>query len=706
MWTERLETWGLRLGAGITGRSPRTGIRSLAAVSVFGVAFSTFLLPFPAHAAPPSNNACLNARVIELGENAFTNIDATTDGPAVPCAGSVSKDVWFRFDSTFTGLMTVSTCGDADFDTVIAVYNGCGCGSFTLLGCNDENNNCLNHTSQVAVNVVAGNCYLIRVMSFTTTAAGTGVLTLFCPAGSAACANLTREGTDSGDQLGKSVAGAAKVNGDSFQDILIGAPLNDTGGDKIGRAYALRGDNFAALWTFTGTLAGEQLGLNVASGDVNNDGRSDLILGSPKSSAAFMKAGRVTVYSGFNGSELWHQDGFNLKDQFGTAVASAGDVNADGFVDVIVGAPFFNGGTGGVNTDSGRAYVLDGENGNVLFYINGSNLGDRFGSAVAGIGDLNNDGKDDIAVGAPGVDLIHTDAGRVSIYSGATHTVLQRIDGDAAGDQFGTSIAGKRFSSGGVVYDMVAIGAPFNDAGGSNAGRVKVYLRNITTPAANPCTKLVCLKYTMNGGNAGDNFGAAVAIGNVVGNSVMDILVGAPLADFAGSSSGAMYLFDGNNGAQAARLVGEGAGDQFGTSIANAGDANNDGLNDLLAGAPYNDANGSNSGRAYLFYANTPATPPSSPGGGGAALLTSAIAPVFGQIPGEALTTIIGRDPQVIFAAGADLNADDVVDASDLSLVLSLWGPCPSAIDCFADLNGNGAVDMDDLVAVLEAWRR
>src|SRR5436190_15078904 len=72
----------------------------------------------PAHAAPPANDACANARVITLGPNAFTNEEATLDGPGVSCATSVGHDVWFHFDSTFTGTLTASTCGDADFDTV------------------------------------------------------------------------------------------------------------------------------------------------------------------------------------------------------------------------------------------------------------------------------------------------------------------------------------------------------------------------------------------------------------------------------------------------------------------------------------------------------------------------------------------------------------------------------------------------------------
>ena len=86
-------------------------------------------------------------------------------------------------------------------------------------------------------------------------------------------------------------------------------------------------------------------------------------------------------------------------------------------------------------------------------------------------------------------------------------------------------------------------------------------------------------------------------------------------------------------------------------------------------------------------------------------MMADADAPRFGHSPGD-VAAPVGNDPQVIYSGGADINADEVVDASDLSLLLSQWGPCASMIDCFADLDGNGAVDLDDLVTVLQAWRR
>ena len=349
---------------------------------------------------------------------------------------------------------------------------------------------------------------------------------------------------------------------------------------------------------------------------------------------------------------------------------------------------------------------MNGQTGAELWHVNGSLAGDNAGWAVAGIGDLNNDGKADFAIGAPRFSLLHTDAGRVTIFSGSTHLKLQTLDGDAADDRFGSAIAGKRFTASGIIFDMVAIGAPNNDAGASNAGRVKVYLRNITAPS---CTKPLCLLYTINGGNAGDKFGSAVALGNLVGTSVVDILVGAPYTDFAGTDSGVVYIFDGSNGTQAARIMGEAAGDHYGTSLDNAGDADGDGFNDLLVGAPFSDVGGTSAGRAYLVYAAGPTV--DAPGAGPTFPNTAADSTPALRAPGRAGTPDSEsrdtfRDPQVIIGAAlaADINADGAVDGTDLTLLLDDWGPCAQPMGCAADLNRDGTVNIDDMMMLLAAW--
>ena len=636
----------------------------------------------------PSNDDCASPITVQLGATPFTSEGATTAGPSM--CSAFGGDVWFKFKSTFTGNLRVSTCGDANFDTIIAVYSGCSCGSFNQLACNDENTSCPDHTSKLTVPVEAGKCYRIRVAGFNG-ATGLGVLHLnVVDPQNAGGADRIKSGAAAGDRFGWSVAGNARFDADAFRDVLIGAPRNDTVGANAGRAYAFKGSALSGLYTIDGEVAGDIAGYSVAVCDANDDGRDDLVIGAPSNDEAGVSAGKVYVYSGFDGSLLWSMTGFAAGDRLGWSVAAAGDIDNDGFEDVIVGAPYSD--AGGI--DAGRAYVLDGQNGAVLRTFTGQNPGDLFGWAVAGIGDANNDGNDDVAVGAPRSDFSGTDAGRVSIYSGSG-PLLKRLNGDNPGDLFGSSIAGKRFNAG-FIYDMIAVGAPNNDANGNNAGEVKVFLRNISSPACG--ASLVCLQYTILGGNGGDRFGTSVAVDNVVGNSFADVIVGAPKADLNGSASGAAYVFSGSNGSLATKYFGEAAGDNFGQSVAAAGDVNGDSNGDLLVGAPFNDAGGDTAGRAYVFFL----------GGSGMALMASP------EEDGSQLSVPVnvGRDPIVLPSSGdeagdhdalIDVNGDGVVNGDDVVQVISAWGPCGDI--CPADVDHDGDVNVDDLLVVINGWR-
>jgi hypothetical protein len=150
--------------------------------------------------ATPSNDDCGSPITLQLGATPFTTEGATTAGPGV-CA-VIGGDVWFKFKSTFTGNLRVSTCDDADFDTVIAVYSGCSCGSFNLLACNDESSSCPDHTSKLIVAVEAGKCYRIRVAGFNG-ATGLGVLHLnVVNPENAGGADKIKTGAAAGDRFG------------------------------------------------------------------------------------------------------------------------------------------------------------------------------------------------------------------------------------------------------------------------------------------------------------------------------------------------------------------------------------------------------------------------------------------------------------------------------------------------------------------------
>ena len=153
------------------------------------------------------------------------------------------------------------------------------------------------------------------------------------------------------------------------------------------------------LFTFSGDSAGDEFGLSVSgAGDVNGDGFADLIVGAPGDDNNGIASGSARVLSGIDGSTLFTFDGDSAFDLFGDSVSGAGDVNGDGFADLIVGAPFDD--NGGIA--SGSAGVLSGFDGSTLFTFDGDSAGDFFGVSVNGLGDLNGDGLDDFVVGSNG----------------------------------------------------------------------------------------------------------------------------------------------------------------------------------------------------------------------------------------------------------------------------------------------------------------
>lgn len=641
-----------------------------------------FIAP-PAHAAPPANDDCANPQTIQLGQTPFSTLEATSAQPGV-CV-SFGMDVWFKHRAKFNGLLSISTCDTTNFDTVITVYRGTSCNVNNLLNnqlaCSNNTSGCSGGTSTLLVNVTKDQTYLIRVGGYLAFS-GTGILTLACgDPENAACADIIKSGAAENDRLGYSIGRGGLMNGDNDADQLVGAYLNDDNGVDAGAAFAFAGPNLTDLYTKTGAAASDNYGFSVATGDVNGDGRIDLIIGAPLNDDNGAQCGKVYVYNGFNGNELWSAVGQTAGDRFGNAVGFAGDVNDDGFGDVIVGAPF-NDANG---TSAGRAYILDGENGSRLRTHTGQNEGDQFGAAVTGVGDLNEDDHDDYIIGEPRYDNgTADDTGRATIFNGDTGGVQLRIVGDNAGDRFGSSVAANTFVAT-FDYTFIAIGSPFNDFGNTNAGRVRVFSRNYDNPGEFGCTKIVCLRYTLNGAAANGRLGSSVALGDLVGNSAADIIIGAPYQSASGgNNSGAAYVFDGNGASLSRRFFGEAAGDRFGTAVAFADDIEDDGENDLIVGGPFNDSGGTNAGRAYAFLF------------GSTSLLRTA-APEVAY--GDGGQPIMPESHEVI----GDATLDGVVNVNDLITIVSAWGPCPVAqgSTCPADVNRNGRVDVDDLLLVV-----
>ena len=385
------------------------------------------------------------------------------------------------------------------------------------------------------------------------------------------------EGVDPVDFTGGSVAGAGDVDGDGFDDILIGARQADGAGN--GKA-----------------TAGEAI---VVNGSATLAGTIDL------STAA------ATVAQRFEGAAAG--------DGAGRSVSGAGDVNGDGFADFIVGAS--EAGAAGAahvvfGDGAGFAAVtdlaaLDGGNG---FRLDGVAADDDAGASVAGGFDFNADGFADLLVGAPGGAESYVLFGRKDGFAAAVDAAaLDGSDGFAFGrvgtDFTGFSVAGAGDVNGDGVDDIV-VGTPYAAANGGNSGAAFVIFGSTSAPAAR--LETADLDGT-NGfrmdGLAGDRAGFAVdGAGDVNGDGVADLLIGAPGAEAAfvvfGRADGFAASLDlaTLDATQGFRIDGIVDGDGAGSAVSGAGDVDGDGFDDLLIGASSAQPNGLASGQAYVVF--------------------------------------------------------------------------------------------------------
>jgi hypothetical protein len=281
-------------------------------------------------------------------------------------------------------------------------------------------------------------------------------------------------------------------------------------------------------------------------------------------------------------------------ENFGGSVAGAGDVNGDGYADVIVGAN----GSDAAGLDVGRAYIFFGgvTVDNIPdVIITGTLITENLGNSVAGAGDVNNDGYGDVIVGAYANDLAGgNNSGKAYLYLGGSpmnNVVDVTFNGSAAFDYFGVCVAG----AGDVNndgYDDVFISSTEN----SNRGRTALFLGG--APMNNVAD------VTFFGEASTNNFGrAASAAGDLNQDGYADVVIGASANSQAGSFAGKTYVYYGGVSMDTnpdLTFLGEAAYDYFGVSVAGTGDVNGDGFGDVIVGATYGGA--TDKGRAYLYF--------------------------------------------------------------------------------------------------------
>ncbi len=447
----------------------------------------------------------------------------------------------------------------------------------------------------------------------------------------------------------------------AFDTLVVNDPVPTGTGYTPTSPAPLRGVYFWRVGAIEGGCVSygvtRMVRIGSTTGDINGDGTADLLVGVVGDNSAAKDAGAAYIYQG--GLKEVQPDviltGEHQFDAFGNAVAKVGDIDGDGYEDVLVGA-YLSDRDQDRQDDVGRAYLFwGGPTPSTVpgLVFTGDNAYDRFGESVAGIGDINGDGYPDIAVGAyratvtaacgGGTSRLPA-VGRVYIYFGGPRSTMDAkadavltgettlVGGDPTSacrqeEEFGGRVAGAGDVNG-DGYDDLVVGARWHDFGsdpldptiGENAGRAYVFYGGPWFVGVGADRADVILTGTA----TGDEFGESVAgAGDTNGDGFADLVIGAPLRDGSALDAGSAYWYFGGPGLSSTSsplvLNGVAAEDNFGFSVSSAGDVNHDGYADVVVGAFL--AGPTDNGSATLYLGDV------SPSSAAAALYTGETQP-------------------------------------------------------------------------------
>jgi hypothetical protein len=410
----------------------------------------------------------------------------------------------------------------------------------------------------------------------------------------------TAESNQDGAMFGHSVSTAGDVNDDGYADVIVGAYLYDNGQTDEGAAFVYHGSakglSRTPNWIAESNQDGAMFGRSVSTaGDVNGDGYADVIVGA---SATFVYHGSAT---GLSPTPNWTAASFS------NSVSTAGDVNGDGYADVIVGVEGFTNG----QIAEGAAFIYHGSASGLSHTPNWTAESNQdmafFGCSVSTAGDVNGDGYSDVIVGAPGINAVFVYHGSATGLSAAHNWTAELYQGGISFNlSYSVSTAGDVNGDG---YADVIVGAPGYDRDMKDYGRrgaAFVYHGSATGLSPTP-------NWTAKSDRVYYEFGYSVSTaGDVNGDGFADVIVGAPLISppqdpyyksaalvYHGSSSGlsptpnwkAVFYEDQSN---------------FGSSVSTAGDIDGDGCAEFIIGNPWYDNGQTDEGRAVVYDSSPP----------------------------------------------------------------------------------------------------
>ncbi|MEN1678027.1 MAG: integrin alpha [Planctomycetota bacterium] len=469
-------------------------------------------------------------------------------------------------------------------------------------------------------------------------------------------------GIDLNDQSGWSVSNAGDVNGDQVDDLIIGAIQAST-------SYVVYGSTdpfsrFLDLNTLTGSngfaITGEPfIGRSVSGiGDFNGDGFDDVIVANPNAGDLFQQGENYVVFGkgtpfppSIDSGSLGGSDGFAIigeqqGDFAGASVSGAGDINGDGFDDLVIGASSAD--PNGVGL-AGAAYVVFGTstpptspinvaslNGSNGFVLNGVQLFDMTGTSVSEAGDINGDGIDDLVIGTRGRGPNDDSANRTYVVFGTRTPFSAELDladlngangftinGIGPRDEAGAAVSGAGDINGDGIDDLI-IGARRASPNSRGAAGESYVVFGQTAPFdAN--LDLVGLDgsngFAVAGAAASSQSGYSVsAAGDLNGDGIDDLVIGAPFASpNSVVAAGEAYVVFGKGSpfpssldaanldpSEGFRLTGARRGGNAGWSVTGAGDFNGDGIDDLVIGVPNANGRRGLSGRTYVVFGRIP----------------------------------------------------------------------------------------------------